>query len=75
MEKFFVNGDPLIPSIANVVVWIMLLDSHCFVGLYTATGGAELVPPPLGGPCAPPRTLRHAHTALELDFNCVTSPR
>ena len=26
-------------------------------GVYTATGGAEFGPPPLCGPCGPPRTL------------------
>ena len=37
-----------------------------FVGLYTATGSAEFGPPPLGGPCGPPRTLWQA-PLLELD--------
>ena len=35
-----------------------------FVGLYTATGSAEFGPPPLGGPCGPPRTLWHAPLPL-----------
>ena len=34
------------------------------VGLYTATGGAEFGPPPLGGPRGPPRTLCHAPAPL-----------
>ena len=43
-----------------------------FVGLYTATGSAEFGPPPLGGPCGPPRTLWHAPAAaLELDFGAL----
>ena len=44
--------------------------------LYTATGGAELRPPPLGGPCGPPRALcsSAADMARELDFLSLTIP-
>ena len=57
MEKLQIKGDPLIPLTAKFFVQISLLDTAEFVGLYTATGGAEFGPPPLGGPCGPPRTL------------------
>ena len=49
-----------------------------FVGLYTATGGAEFGPPPLGGPCVPPLedtvtcpSAGAADTALELDLGAL----
>ena len=39
-------------------MWLKVQVTYAdFVGLYTATGGAEFGPPPLGGPCGTPRTL------------------
>ena len=56
MKKLPFEGDPPIPSTAKLMYGLHTAD---FVGLYsyTATGGAEFGPPPLGGPCAPPRAL------------------
>ena len=42
-----------------------------FGGLYTATGGAEFGPLPLGGPCGPPRTLRHAPEPLTRRWSSI----
>ena len=57
MEKLIVKGDPPIPCTAKSVVSKLVCRTADFVGLYTATGGAEFGPPPLAGPCGPPRTL------------------
>ena len=42
-----------------------------FVGLYSATGGAEFGPPPLGGPCGLPRTLCHAPAPLTRPWSSI----
>ena len=50
---------------------LTLLIRRPLLGLYTATGGAEFGPPPLGGPCGPPRTLRHAPAPLTRRWSSI----